>query len=82
MAIWCKMSTRKHLSLSEKDDLLDEIRSQPKGTSHRQLAELLKAPKTMIGRLLRQEVELQGRLRETGKARVSLGKPKQCGKNP
>lgn len=78
----CKMSAHKDLSLSEKVDLLDKIRSQPKGTSRRHLVELLKVPKTTIGRLLRQEVELRGRLTEKGKARVSLGKRQRRGKDP
>ena len=76
------MSAHKDLSLSEKVDLLDKICSQPKGTSHRHLAKLLKVPKTMIGRLLRQEVELRGRLTEKGKALVSLGKCQWHRKDP
>ena len=75
------MSAHKDLSLSENVDLLDKVRSQPKGTNRRHLAELLKVPKTMIGRLLRQEVESWGRLTEKGKARVSLGKRQRRGKD-
>ena len=71
-AVHCKMFTRKDLSLSEKVAILDRIHSQPKGTSHWQLAEMLKVPKTTIGRLLRQEAELRAEFREKGKGRVSL----------
>ena len=70
------------LSLSEKVAILDRMHSQPKGTSHRQLAEMLKVSKTTIGRLLRQEAELRDKFREKGKGRVSLGKRKRCGKDP
>ena len=75
------MSVHKDLSLSEVN-LLDKILLQPKGTSCTHLSELLKVPKTMIGRLLRQEVELRGRLTEKGKALVSLGKRQWHRKDP
>ena len=76
-AVHCKMSARKDWSVSEKVEILDRIHSQPKGTSHRQLAQMMKVPKT-IGRLLTQEAELRAEFREKGKGRVSLGKHKRC----
>ena len=56
-----KMSKRTDLSLAEKIALLDKIHSQPQGTSHRRLTELLAVPKSIIGRLVRQEQELRQR---------------------
>ena len=50
------MSAHKDFSLSEKVDLLDKIRSQPKGTSRRYLGEILKVPETTIRRLLRPSI--------------------------
>ena len=71
-----KMSKRTDLSLAEKIALLDKIHSQPQVTSHRRLAELLAVPKLTIGRLVRQEQELQQRSSEETQ-RVHPGKRKQ-----
>ena len=77
-----KMSKRTDLSLAEKIALLDKIHSQPQGTSHRRLAELLAVPKSTIGRLVRQEQELRQRSSEEETQRVHPGKRKRCGKDP
>ena len=63
---WCA-----DLSVSEKVAILHRIHCQPKGTSHRQLTEMLNVPKTTIGRLLKQEAKLCTEFWEKGKGHLS-----------
>ena len=50
--------------MSEKVAILERINLQPQETSHRHLFEVLGVPSTTIGRLIRQEADLQSRLTE------------------
>ena len=68
-----KMSTRKDLTVSEKVAILERINFQPQGTSHRHLFEVLGVPSTTIGRLIRQEADLQSRLTEEPVVKGSRG---------
>lgn len=77
-----KMPQRKDLTLAQKINFLNEIKKLPK-TSHRQLAEITKVPKSTIARLLAQEHELRKQWDlKGGEAKSSSQKRKRDGKNP
>ena len=76
------MLAHKDLRNAENVALLDRIHSQPKGTSHRQLSELLNVPRSRIARLFRQEDERCAKFREGGKGRVCSGQCKWYGRVP
>ena len=76
------MSKQTDLPLSEKISLLKKIRSQPRGTSHRRLSELLGVPKSALIKLIKEETVLTQRQTEEQAKPVGLGKRKRDGKDP